>query len=178
MKLVLDTNVVIDWLVFDDAFLASFREQVRTRCVEVITHAPAVEELRRVLGYPVLKLSAERQAAVLEQYTGLVSFFEGGVARAGALASATASEPAGAAGAQSDLPLGFPRCRDSDDDPFLHLAWRAGADALVSRDKAVLKLAKKARKFGFEIYAVPKMVAVLGAGPSVITSSTQLSSLS
>ncbi len=48
----------------------------------------------------------------------------------------------------------------------------------MSRDKAVLKLARKARKFGFEIYDVPKMVAVLGAGPSVITSSTQLSSLS
>lgn len=162
VKLVLDTNVVIDWLVFDDAFLASFREQVRTGSVQVITHAPAVNELRRVLGYPILKLSAERQAAVLEQYLGLVALFEGD----------------SAAGALTDLPLGFPRCRDSDDDPFLHLAWRAGADALVSRDKAVLKLARKARKFGFEIYDVPKMVAVLGAAPSVTTSSTQLSSLS
>ena len=140
MKLVLDTNVVIDWLVFDDAFLASFREQVRERSIQVITHAPALNELQRVLGYPILELSAERQAAVLEQYAALASSFEG----------------------DSELPTGFPRCRDSDDDPFLHLAWRAGADALVSRDKAVLKLAKRARKFGFQIYDVPKMVEVLG----------------
>jgi putative PIN family toxin of toxin-antitoxin system len=154
VKLVLDTNVVIDWLVFDDAFLASFREQVRQRAIQVITHAPALNELRRVLGYPILKLSAERQASVLEQYAALASPFEG----------------------DSELPPGFPRCRDSDDDPFLHLAWRAGADALVSRDKAVLKLAKRARKFGFQIYDVPRMVEVLGTGPSVITSSTQLSS--
>ncbi len=139
MKLVLDTNVVIDWLVFDDAYLASFREQVRARSVQVITHAPAVEELRRVLGYPELKLSTARQTAVLEQYAALVSFFESTV----------------------ELPDGFPRCRDPDDDPFIRLAWQAGADALVSRDKAVLKLAKRARKFGFQIYDVPKMVAAL-----------------
>jgi putative PIN family toxin of toxin-antitoxin system len=158
VKLVLDTNVVIDWLVFDDAYLASFREQVLSRSVQVITHTPALEELRRVLGYPELKLSADRQATVLEQYGALVSFFES----------------AGAA----ELPAGFPRCRDPDDNPFLHLAWRAGVDALVSRDKALLKLAKRARKFGFQIYDVPKMVAALPAGPSVTTISTQLVSSS
>lgn len=177
MKLVLDTNVVIDWLVFDDAFLASFRELVRARSVQVITHAPAVEELQRVLGYPILKLSVERQAAVFEQYTSLATLFEADSARAGALTSADVLAAAGAA-MPSELPLGFPRCRDSDDDPFLELAWRAGAEALVSRDKAVLKLARKARKFGFQIYDVPRMVAVLGTSPSVMTSSTQLSSLS
>jgi uncharacterized protein len=173
VKLVLDTNVVIDWLVFDDAFLASFREQVRSGSIQVITHAPAVEELRRVLGYPILKLGAERQAAVFAQYVAMASFFDGG-------GSATTADglSAAAGGSLADLPLGFPRCRDSDDDPFVQLAWRAGADALVSRDKAVLKLARKARKFGFQIYDVPKMVAMLGSAPSVITSSTQLSSSS
>lgn len=158
MKLVLDTNVVIDWLVFDDAFLEAFREQVRSRSVEVITHTPALDELRRVLAYPILKLSTERQAAVLEQYASVVSFFE--------------------SDGTTELPLGFPRCRDPDDDPFVRLAWQARADALVSRDKAVLKLAKRARKFGFQIYDVPKMVAVLATAPSEITSSTQLSSSS
>jgi putative PIN family toxin of toxin-antitoxin system len=139
VKLVLDTNVVIDWLVFDDAYLASFREHVRARSIQVITHAPALHELQRVLGYPGLKLTAERQAAVLEEYNAHVSFFETSV----------------------ELPEGFPRCRDPDDDPFIQLAWRAGADALVSRDKAVLKVARRARKFGLQIYDVPKMVAAL-----------------
>jgi len=166
VKLVLDTNVVIDWLVFDHEYLASFRERVRARDIQVITHTPAVDELRRVLGYPILKLDVERQASVLEQYLALASFADG--------------EPtvAPAPAAPTELPPGFPRCRDSDDDPFLWLAWRAGADALVSRDKAVLKLAKRARKFGFQIYDVPKMVAVLGTAPSVTMSSTQLSSVS
>jgi putative PIN family toxin of toxin-antitoxin system len=168
VKLVLDTNVVIDWLVFDDEFLASFREQVQSRSVQVITHTPAVDELRRVLGYPILKLDVERQASVLEKYLALASFADG---------APTAAAPA-AAVAPAELPPGFPRCRDSDDDPFLWLAWRAGADALVSRDKAVLKLAKRARKFGFQIYDVPKLVEVLGTAPSVTMNSTQLSSVS
>jgi len=153
VKLVLDTNVVIDWLVFDDAFLASFREQVQSRNVEVITHAPALEELRRVLAYPELKLTAARQAAVLERYATLVSVFE---------------NPPLEGGAPADLPAGFPRCRDPDDDPFLQLAWQAGADALVSRDKKVLKLARRARRFGFQIYDVPGMVAVLGPTAQIL----------
>ena len=158
MKLVLDTNVVIDWLVFDDEYLASFREQVRSGSIQIITHGPAVEELRRVLAYPTLKLGTERQAAVLEQYAVLASLVESDQAAA--------------------LPVGFPRCRDPDDDPFVRFAWQMGADALVSRDKAVLKLARKARKFGLQICDVPRMVSLLGTAPSVMTSSTQLSSSS
>jgi predicted nucleic acid-binding protein len=130
--------------VFDDAFLATLRDRVRARSVEVISHPPALEELRRVLAYPILKLSAERQASVLERYSAQVSVFE------------NTPQPA-------QLPVGFPRCRDADDDPFIELAWRAGADALVSRDKAVLKLARRVRKFGFQIYDVPRMVERLGS---------------
>jgi putative PIN family toxin of toxin-antitoxin system len=159
VRLVLDTNVVIDWLVFDDAFLASFREQVHSRSVQIVSHLPALVELRRVLGYPVLRLSTERQAAVLGQYEALVSFF--------------GNEPV-VADSPKELPVGFPRCRDPDDDPFLWLAWQAQADALVSRDKAVLKLAKRARKFGFQVYDVPTMVAVLGSAPALTASAGRL----
>ncbi|MCO5979345.1 PIN domain-containing protein [Ideonella oryzae] len=41
-------------------------------------------------------------------------------------------------------PLGqWPRCRDRDDQKFIDLALTEGATWLVSRDKAVLKLAKR-----------------------------------
>ncbi|HKE94728.1 MAG TPA: PIN domain-containing protein, partial [Povalibacter sp.] len=49
------------------------------------------------------------------------------------------------------LPPGFPRCRDRDDEPFLALAYHVRADALVTRDKTVLKLQRKVRKFGVAI---------------------------
>ncbi len=61
MRLVLDTNVVIDWLVFDDPFLAAFRACVVDGRVTVVSHLPAFSELQRVLGYRTLKLPVERQ---------------------------------------------------------------------------------------------------------------------
>jgi len=142
VKLVLDTNVVIDWLVFDDPFLAGFRQQVVSGRVVVITHEPAIAELKRVLGYKELKLDAERQARVLERYVAQTT-------------NAALRE------SLSPLPPHFPRCRDPDDNPFLELAWRAGADALVSRDNAVLKLARRARKHGFQILNVPQLTAAV-----------------
>ena len=148
MKLVLDTNVVIDWLVFDDVFLASFRQQVRARQVEIVTHAPALDELCRVLGYRELKLDAGRQAQVLASYRAQTTDVDG---------QTPAADP------PVPLPPGFPRCRDPDDNPFLQLAWRSGANALVSRDKAVLKLSRRSRRFGFQIYDVPQMMAALAA---------------
>ncbi len=146
MKLVLDTNVVIDWLVFDDAFLASFRQQVRARQIEIVTHPPALDELCRVLAYRELKLDAGRQAQVIASYRAQTTPLDGEIP---------------APDAPTQLPQGFPRCRDPDDNPFLQLAWRSRSDALVSRDKAVLKLARRARRFGFQIYDVPQMVAAL-----------------
>ena len=55
-----------------------------------------------------------------------------------------------AAPAEDARPL--PKCKDRDDQKFLELAHAAQADWLVSKDRAVLKLAKRiARDFGFQI---------------------------
>ncbi len=151
MKLVLDTNVVIDWLVFDDPYLALFREAVSCGRITVVTHQHAVDELRRVLGYRALKLNGTRQAEVLERYQAQTSVPD------------TASDPARVA---TELPKGFPRCRDPDDAPFLSLAWHAKADALVSRDNEVLALRRRAPRFGFRILDVPQMMAAVDADPT------------
>jgi len=42
-------------------------------------------------------------------------------------------------------------CRDPDDQMFIDLAVEAKARWLISRDRAVLALAKRARAFGVEI---------------------------
>ncbi len=39
----------------------------------------------------------------------------------------------------------LPRCKDPDDQKFLELAARSGADLLVSKDKALLKLRGRTR---------------------------------
>ena len=58
------------------------------------------------------------------------------------------------------LPRGFPRCRDRDDQHFLALAHHSKADALVSKDKDLLKLKRRAAKFGVRILSLPDLAAV------------------
>ncbi len=65
----------------------------------------------------------------------------------------------------------LPKCKDRDDQKFLELAHAARADWLVSKDRAVLKLARRmARDFGFQIAQpapfVAAFVATIGASPS------------
>jgi putative PIN family toxin of toxin-antitoxin system len=148
MKLVLDTNVVLDWLVFEVPALEPLRAGVRDGTVAVATNAQAVEELRRVLVYPQFKLEADAPEAVLRDYLSQTSH---------------ASIPEHDALEPEALPEKFPRCHDPDDDKFLALAYHAKADLLVSKDKAVLKLRRRAPAFGFRIVNVPEMIAELSA---------------
>ncbi len=146
MNCVLDTNVVIDWLVFDDPFMSPLRTSVRDGRVVVITHQPAVDELRRVLSYRALKLSTARQNEVLREYETRTTHAAG---------------QDGLPDERSHLPKGFPRCRDSDDDHFLELAYRARAHALVSRDEAVLATGRRCRMFGFSVLTVEQLMAAI-----------------
>jgi uncharacterized protein len=148
--LVLDTNVVIDWLVFDDPFMSPLREGIAHRQIRLLTHAPAIVELQRVVTYPALKLSAEKQSAVVAAYLAQ---------------TIVPALPQGFSTAQLLTPAGFPCCRDADDRHFLALAFHARAQALVTRDKAVLKLRRRARKFRVNIQTVAEMIAWLLAGP-------------
>ena len=143
MKLVLDTNVVIDWLVFNAPFMNPLRESVRLKQVTVLTHRPAVDELLRVLTYPELKLNAARQREAFARYEAETSLWP---------------EEATLKVDTADLPKGFPCCRDPDDNHFLALAYHTRAAALVSRDNAVLKLKRRAVRFGFEILTVPQLI--------------------
>jgi len=54
----------------------------------------------------------------------------------------------------------LPKCKDRDDQKFLELAYATHADWLVSKDRAVLKMAKRiARDFGFRIAQPAPFVA-------------------
>ena len=146
IKLVLDTNVVIDWLVFDDPFMSPLRHGVRDGRIVVLTHPPAIDELKRVLAYPQLKLNSTRQHEIFACY----------------LAETTiVAMPEGFSPTQLMMPGGFPRCRDRDDEPFLALAFHARADALASRDNAVFGLKSRAAKFGVTILNVQQLIAKL-----------------
>ena len=68
-RLVLDSNVWLDWLVFDDPAIAPLRAAVAQGEAEVFIDAACEAELRRVLGYPFGKrsLGEEQQQACIAQ---------------------------------------------------------------------------------------------------------------
>lgn len=144
MRLVLDTNAVLDWLVFGDANMAALRLALADGCVRIITHDHAIDELRRVLAYPQCKLQPAAQQEVLQQYQSQTSI---------------AALPEGFAVTNLLLPTGFPSCRDPDDQPFIALAYHARADALVTKDKDILRLRKRVARFGVTILEPVQLAA-------------------
>jgi len=124
LRLVLDTNVWLDWLVFDDPSVAPLRAAVEAGRAVVVIDEACEEELARVLAYPRRgrALDAAAQAACLERCRAIAQ-------RAQAAAEADATR--------------LPRCRDPHDQKFLELALRCGADYLVTRDKELLVLARR-----------------------------------
>lgn len=140
LTLVLDTNVVLDWLVFRDVAVETLQVAVDDGRVRIVTHTAAVEELRRVLAYPQCKLGAADQEELLNRYRTM---------------SFEAELPTNFSLANLLLPEGFPRCRDADDQHFLALAYHAKADGLLTKDRQLLRLRKRVARFGV-VVASPK----------------------
>lgn len=131
MRLVLDTNVWLDWLVFDGNEVTGLKQARQDNAVEFVIDAACLDEVTRVLAYPEFSLGESAIAANLATIGELARFIEG-------------------AGAAAPLP----RCSDPDDQKFLQLASAAKADALITRDKALLKLGRRTRRTcGFSISA-------------------------
>jgi putative PIN family toxin of toxin-antitoxin system len=142
LKLILDTNVVLDWLVFRDATVADLQSALDSGRVEIVTHAPAVDELRRVLAYSRFELAAHEQQEMLARYDSQTR---------------RVTLPAELGG----LPAGFPRCRDRDDQHFLTLAYFEPAALLVSKDAAILELTRRVQKFGITVLDPRQLAATL-----------------
>lgn len=131
---VLDTNVVLDWLWFDDPRLVGLAGRVRAGAVQWLATPAMREELRAVLDRGSLPTRARSVDEVLADYDRWCVLHPG-----------PASHPAAAA----------LRCTDADDQKFidlaLTLAGSCSAAALLTRDRAVLRLARRARLQGLWI---------------------------
>jgi putative PIN family toxin of toxin-antitoxin system len=127
LRVVFDTNVLISLYVFADSRFAPMRAQIESGAWLALTNEACFGEFRRVLGYPLFALTNERQQAALAAYEAHVTHH--------------------AAPAQPEL-VALPRCKDRDDQKFLELARDAGADWLVTADKALLRLARRDRLRG------------------------------
>ena len=122
-RIVLDTNIVMDLLHFDDRHTQPLRGAIDDGQLQCFTDGECLAELERVTGYPAFALDAPARQSLFESYQRLVTRCD--------------------ADTTEDYPL--PRCRDEDDQKFLILAARCGADLLITRDKLLLKLAHHRR---------------------------------
>ena len=129
-NLVLDTNAVLDWLVFDNPASQPIAQAIVSGDVRWIVNAAVRDEMAHVLARGVvdrwqpdmarLWLTWERHATPLEQPS-------------------------------PGSPQRRPQCTDTDDQKFVDLALDTGAQWLVTRDRALLKLARRARSLGLAI---------------------------
>jgi uncharacterized protein len=157
---VLDTNVVLDLLHFDDPVARPLRHALEAGRVRCVASEATLEEWRRVLAYPEFGLDPARQAELFARYQAL-------------------SETAGIDDASIGLPhegapihSGFkpvwsrlPRCSDPDDQKFLELAAAGQAQALVSKDRALLKLRRRCA-LQFRIMTPAEAVRWVGERPA------------
>jgi putative PIN family toxin of toxin-antitoxin system len=125
-RLVLDTQVWIDWLVFDDPSVAPIRDAVAAGRAPVVIDRECEAELARALGYRLGRRTVDAGACLRR-----------------ALQICKQAQPA----LQNVRPAALPKCRDPDDQKFLELAAAAGADCLITRDRALLALAKRGLAF-------------------------------
>jgi putative PIN family toxin of toxin-antitoxin system len=124
MRLVLDTNIVMDMLHFADRHTHPLQTAIDTGQMLCFTDKDCLAELERVTGYPEFGLDPTARQALMERYLSFVTLCD--------------------ASGEEDYIL--PRCRDADDQKFLILAARCQADLLITRDKLLLKLARHRHK--------------------------------
>lgn len=150
-KLVLDTNVCLDLFVFRDPRWQALLDAMRAGEVECVTRADCRTEWTLVLAYTRLGLDAHAQQAALAEFDSLIALSD----------AAPHQGPA------------LPVCKDGDDQKFLELAAGSGAHCLISKDKALLKLARRTRKLGlFEIMSPAQWIADWSASASPVQSAT------
>ena len=129
MKLVLDTNIWLDWLLFDDASVAPLKSAVAEGRAEIFIDPAGEAELARVLAYDLGRhsIDARKQAACLAECRRIATPLKD------ILVDKT----------------GLPLCADPADQVFLEAAAAARADYLVTKDRELLELAR--RKLAFQI---------------------------
>jgi len=131
--IVIDTNVLLDLFVFHDPRWATLLGAIESGAVTVLTRADCRDEYLAVLRYPHLPLDdagRERAAARFDSLMTLV--------------------------APGAMPVRLPICTDRDDQKFMELARDAGADILITKDKALLKLGRKTAQAGLFRIMLPE----------------------
>lgn len=125
-RAVIDTNVLLDFWLFDDPAARPLRAAVESGRVNALRSGDSVDELTHVVLRDRFALATDARFRILRDWDRLATPVE------------------------RVFPAPF-ACSDPDDQKFLDLAYTARADWLVTKDKALLKLARRARRDGLLI---------------------------
>jgi len=132
-RIVLDTNVCLDLFVFHDPRWDGLLAAIESGAVEAVTRADCRDEYRVVLHYKHLPLDEHSRPASAARFDALIKVL-----------------------APDPKLVRLPVCSDKDDQKFLEVARDAGAEILITKDKALLKLARKTAQAGLFRIMVPE----------------------
>jgi uncharacterized protein len=128
-RLVLDTNACLDWLVFRDPGALGFVRAVEQGQVALLACACIREELAHMLRHASLarwRVDADEALATFDRHARPLPLPQPGAGQRLA-------------------------CSDPDDQVFIDLAVTQCAQWLLTHDKALLKLARRARLLGVKV---------------------------
>ena len=123
---VIDTNVLLDLWVFADRDSVPLRAAIESRAIAPWRSEAVVAEFEDVLSRSTFGLDVGRRDEILRLWHRL-------------------AQPA------ADIRSAPWTCSDRRDQMFLDLAYSVRADCLVTKDKALLQLAQRARTSGLTI---------------------------
>jgi putative PIN family toxin of toxin-antitoxin system len=135
-RVVIDTNVCLDLFVFHDSRWTGLLSALRERRIHAVTRADCRKEWLLVLEYPHLPLDSTSRARATADFDGLIACPEPVIGSDG---------------------IKLPVCKDPDDQKFLELAHQSGAETLITKDKALLKLARKTARAGLFAIVTPEI---------------------
>lgn len=121
LRWVIDTNVLVSALVFRDSRHLPLREAWQAARVIPLLSVKTYRELKRVLGYAMFKLDDDQ---ILEALARLGPYIEW-------------------VAVVDERVATLPKCSDRDDQKFLDVALCGNADALLTYDRALLRLKKR-----------------------------------
>ncbi|MRX11690.1 putative toxin-antitoxin system toxin component, PIN family [Pseudoduganella sp. FT25W] len=132
-RIVIDTNVCLDLFVFNDPRWAELLGAIERGAVEAVTRADCRDEYNIVLHYKHLPLDDDSRPLAAARFDALIKVV---------------------APPQSGVRL--PVCTDKDDQKFLEIARDAQAEVLITKDKALLKLARRLAREGMFKVMLPE----------------------
>ena len=125
-RIVLDTNVVLDWLLFKDPSAAPLSAALTGGTLRCLATAPMRSELLSVLERGLAAAHGVDACQIVRQWDVWVAL-------------------------QEQAPVHALRCADADDQKFFDLAIAVSARWLVTRDQALLKMGRRAAALGLSI---------------------------